>query len=411
MTVMKTRTEITANQERTPGRSDHDVVVVGARCAGAATAMLLARQGLDVLIVDRADFPSDTLSTHGIARGGVVQLARWGLLDEVLATEVPKIQTVTFHVGDEPPLVKTIKNRAGIDHLVAPRRFVLDEILLEAARRAGATVQTGASAKGVTRDTSGRVNGVLLRHRDGRDQELGARFVVGADGVWSRIARAVGARTIDERPAMGAMHYTYAKGLGAVGSEFHVSERGFTGIFPTNDEEANLWVCIPADRALQGAGPRADALIDLIATIAPPLAERARSASITAPVRSAVRYPNHVREAGGAGWALVGDAAEHRDPITGHGITDAFRDAELLARHLGPALRGEAHEQDALAAYGAERLRALQPIFDLTCKLAAFPPLAEFNELQRELSLLLELEAEWLASMPPIPTSGDRAAA
>src|SRR5262249_31796603 len=161
----------------------------GARCAGAATAMLLARQGLDVLVVDRADFPSDTLSTHGIARGGVVQLARWGLLDEVLATEVPKIQTVTFHVGDEPPLLKTIKNRAGIDHLVAPRRFVLDQILLEAARRAGATVQTGVAAKGVTRDASGRVNGVVLRHRDGRDQELGARFVVGADGVWSRIAR------------------------------------------------------------------------------------------------------------------------------------------------------------------------------------------------------------------------------
>src|SRR5262249_23096900 len=166
-----------------------------------------------------------------------VQLARWGLLDEVLATEAPKIQTVTFHVGDEPPLVKTVKNRAGIDHLVAPRRYVLDHILLEAARRAGATVPTGVMVKDVARDASGRVNGVQLRDRDGRDQELGARFVVGADGVWSRIARAVGARAIDERPAVGAMHYTYAKGLGAIGSEFHASERGFTGIFPTNDEE------------------------------------------------------------------------------------------------------------------------------------------------------------------------------
>src|SRR3954468_2350551 len=95
-----------------------DVVVVGARCAGAATAMLLAREGVDVVVLDRADFPSDTLSTHAIARGGMVQLARWGLLDEVVASGAPPIRTVTFHLPGEE-LIKDVRDAAGVDHLLA----------------------------------------------------------------------------------------------------------------------------------------------------------------------------------------------------------------------------------------------------------------------------------------------------
>src|SRR5688572_9288669 len=130
---------------------DHDVVVVGARCAGAATAMLLARQGLDVLVVDRAVLPSDTLSTHSLSRGGVVQLARWGLLDEVLASGAPKITTVAFQPPGGPLDVRTVKDRAGVDHLLAPRRYVLDAILLDGARRAGASVMTEVAVTDVTR--------------------------------------------------------------------------------------------------------------------------------------------------------------------------------------------------------------------------------------------------------------------
>jgi 2-polyprenyl-6-methoxyphenol hydroxylase-like FAD-dependent oxidoreductase len=123
---------------------------------------------------------------------------------------------------------------------------------------------------------------------------------------------------------------------------------------------------------------------------------------MTSPVRGALRLPNHVRQAVGSGWALVGDAGYHRDPVTGHGITDAFRDAELLARRLGQALRGEVAEDEALAAYADERNRALAPIFELTIRLAAYPPGPEFVALQKQLSDLIEAEAGWLASMPPI---------
>ena len=165
---------------------DFDAIVVGARCAGSPTAMLLARQGHRVTLVDRARFPSDTLSTHAIARAGVVQLDRWGLLDDVLATGAPPVRTASFHVGGEVIELR-IKARAGIDHLVAPRRHVLDPLLLDAAAAAGADVRTGLNVTGVTRHL-GRVTGIAGRDEGGDDVTINARFVVGADGLRSRIA-------------------------------------------------------------------------------------------------------------------------------------------------------------------------------------------------------------------------------
>src|SRR5213078_3874713 len=121
---------------RTAHQSRHDVVIVGARVAGAATAMLLARLGHDVVAVDQAPFPSDTVSTHAIARSGVVQLRRWGLLEAVLASGAPAIRQVTFHAGGES-VTRPIRHKAGVDLVVAPRRYVLDTILAAAAQRAG----------------------------------------------------------------------------------------------------------------------------------------------------------------------------------------------------------------------------------------------------------------------------------
>src|SRR5262245_28808678 len=274
----------------------HEVIVVGARCAGAATALLLARQGHDVLVVDRAEFPSDTLSTHALSRGGVVQLGRWGLLDDVVASGAPPVRNVSFHIDGDPPISKVIKDRAGVEFLVAPRRYVLDELLLDAARHAGATVRTGVTVTGLTSDSTGRVTGVRLRTAGGVE-EIRAAVVVGADGVRSRVARAVGARPIVQRPADGAAHYTYVEGLDGDGFEFHIADRGFAGVFRTHDGEANTWVCVPADRALRGAEARTSAFVELLGEIAPSLAARVGRATITAPVRGAVRLPNHVLHA------------------------------------------------------------------------------------------------------------------
>jgi 2-polyprenyl-6-methoxyphenol hydroxylase-like FAD-dependent oxidoreductase len=230
-----------------------------------------------------------------------------------------------------------------------------------------------------------------------------APLVVGADGVRSRTARAVSAPMLVERAPSGAGHYLYARGLDADGFEFHLGDGGLAGVFPTHDDAAVVWACVPEARALRFDHRGPEHFFALLDTFAPSLGERARAATVTEGLRSAVRMPNHVRSASGPGWALVGDAGSHRDPITGHGITDAFRDAELLAFHLGAALRGEIDEPVARARFGRERMCALLPIFDATTRIAAFPPVAEFAREHRSLSERLEEEATWLADRPHLP--------
>ena len=396
--------------QRNQPHHTYDVVVVGARVAGAATAMLLARQGFDVALVDRADLPSDTLSTHALARGAIVQLDRWGLLDEVLASGAPPVRSAAFVLPDVR-IERELRVRAGFDFVVAPRRYILDAILLRAAEEAGVTVQTGVSVTGTVADPSGQVTGVTLRDRDHRASVLSARRVVGADGLRSRIARSVGAKIIEERPSSSSVSYTYVAGLDADGYEFHIGDRSFAGVFPTHDGEANVWMCLPDDGARVTEPDRELGYLSRLQAAAPSLAERVAAAHITAPIRTSLENPNVVREAAGPGWALVGDAGAHRDPITGHGITDAFRDAELLARRIGHFLRGSLSEGDALAAYQFERNIAMAPIFDVTWRMSQYPSIDEFVELQKRLAALVDDEATWLAERPRLPELASAASA
>jgi flavin-dependent dehydrogenase len=378
-----------------------DVVVVGARCAGASTAMLLAAAGHDVVVVDRAEFPSDTLSTHAIARTGVVQLHRWGLLREVVESGAPEIRDVMFHVAGAS-MTRTIKDRHGVDHLVAPRRHVLDPILQDAARRAGATIRTGVTIDGVHRRDDGRVTGVYGRTHDGRSVSIDARMVIGADGLRSRLARAVGAPMTEVRPSNGATHYTYFAGDWNA-MEYYLGEGAFAGIFPTHGGEACIWVCAPDEWAIERrrryASP--DRAFDaMVADAAPELAERLTGCVRTSTSRGMMRTPNHLRHPVGAGWVLVGDAGYHRDAITGHGISDALRDAELLASAIDDALRGRSDESDALAAYHCERDLMLREVFEITCELSLFPPADRFAELQKQLSAAIDAQSAVLAARP-----------
>jgi flavin-dependent dehydrogenase len=380
----------------------HDVVVVGARAAGAATALLLARLGHDVVVVDRAAFPSDTLSTHQIARSGVVQLRRWGLLPAVLASGAPPIRQVTFN-ADGGSVTRTVKHRAGVDFLVAPRRHVLDTIVAGAAGRAGADVRHEVTVTGVRLDDTGRATGVYGRDATGSSVEIAARFVVGADGLRSRVARSVGADVVEYRGDHGAVQYAYFAGLPWPAIEFFAGDRSLAGVFPTNGGEACIWVCTPsadAHAARRRAASRADAIGELLGRAAPALAARLRGARRTSPGFGMLRMPNHIRRAVGPGWALVGDAGYHRDAVTGHGISDAFRDAELLAAALHQTLCGQADDTTALAGYQRQRDSALREIFELTCALAAYPPVPEFVQLQRRLSAAIETEAAGLAARP-----------
>jgi 2-polyprenyl-6-methoxyphenol hydroxylase-like FAD-dependent oxidoreductase len=385
----------------TSSSAPYDVIVVGARCAGAATARLLAARGLAVLVLDRAALPSDTLSTHGIARGGVVQLSRWGLLDDVLASGAPPVREVSFHLGGTA-LTKVVKDRAGVDLLVAPRRHVLDDLLLTAARAAGATVETGATVTGVRRER-GRVVGVTARTRGGGERVFHARHVVGADGLRSTTASLVGARTTASFAADVSLYYAYVAHPDWRGFEFHLGSDAFAGAFPTHDGEACVWLSRPSPRlssVRRAGGGRAGAWSESLDEVAPELGHRVRSGRLSSPVRGCVAPPNHVREAFGPGWSLVGDAGYHRDPITGHGITDAFRDAELLADALVAALSDGVPEAAALAGYQEQRDRALADTFAITEALCRFPAPTRFAELQIQLGEVLEREATELASRP-----------
>jgi flavin-dependent dehydrogenase len=382
----------------------HDVVVVGARCAGAATAMLLARLGYDVALVDRAHFPSDTLSTHGISRGGVVQLKRWGLLGAVIASGAPPIRQVTFHT-EAGELTRRIKQSAGVDHLLAPRRYVLDALLVEAATAAGAVLYTGTTVTGLLRGDDRRVHGVRTRESGGRETVITARLVVAADGVRSRLAREVGAATTTESMSGSGTFFAYFDGLAPDTFEFHVSERALAGVFPSSDEEACVWISSPAadSAGVRSAGAdKTRALLAHLAAVAPHLWTRLRRSRATSGVRGAMNLPNIIRRPVGPGWALVGDAGYHRDPITGHGMTDAFRDAELLADAVDRWLGGEAAENEALEDYWRRRDSIIGPIFRLTCALTEFPGVERFIELQKDLSSAIEAEADLLATLPEL---------
>jgi len=384
----------------------HDVVVVGARAAGAATALMLARLGHDVLVLDRSDLPSDTISTHQLSRTGVVALHRWGLLDEVVASGAPAIRQVSFQNIDNAhqraPVTRDIKESSGVDFLVAPRRWVLDTLLADAARRAGATIHYGVTVTGVCHDDDGRVVGVRGNDRRGEPIEIRARFVVGADGLGSRIARSVNAPRIVDRGARGAALYAYYSGLPWPGIEFISRTGSFAGVFPTHHDEAAIWICLPtgtASAARKGRSAEA-AFTALLEAAAPELADRLRAATRTSPVRGMLRAPNRIRRGVGPGWTLVGDSAYHRDPISGHGLSDAYRDAELLAVALDAVLRDHADESAALATYEQARLGEIAEIFDLTCALVHYPPLPTFVELNKRLGAAIDAEAAALAARP-----------
>ncbi|HET9557279.1 MAG TPA: FAD-dependent monooxygenase, partial [Actinomycetota bacterium] len=278
----------TANQSR------HDVVIVGGRVAGSATAMLLARLGHDVVVVDQASFPSDTVSTHSISRSGVVQVRRWDLLDEVLDSGAPAIRQVTFHAGGES-VSRVIKEKSGVDLVVAPRRYVLDTILAAAAERAGAEVRPGVTVTGVQRDGRGRVVGVTGHDHTGTPVELGAGWVIGADGLGSRVAGLVDATIIEAGPAGGAAQYAYYTGIPWSGIEFFVAERSFAGVFPTHHGQACIWVCTPsadAKAVRRRTRSREEAFGELLERSAPQLAERLGQARRTSPVQGMLRQPN-----------------------------------------------------------------------------------------------------------------------
>jgi flavin-dependent dehydrogenase len=349
----------------------YDVIVVGARVAGSAAAMLLARRGLSVLAVDRAEFPSDTLSTHQVQLPAIARLERWGLLGRIAAAGTPATRRVRFDPG--PVVLEgSYPEFEGIDALYSPRRSLLDAVLVEAAREAGAEVRERFAVDEIL-TADGRVTGIRGREPGRGEVTLRAAIVVGADGRGSLVAKTVRPRTYDEVPPMTFGYYTYWSGVPLDGGEIYGRERRLIGAWPTNDGLVLTYVAGPVG---EFHAFRSDIERSLLASLdlAGDLGERVRAGSRAERIYGTANTGNYFRVAHGPGWALVGDAGLAMDPITGQGISDALRDAELLADAIAAGLPGEAPLDAALSEYERARNTAVKPMYDFTLEIAAMAP-------------------------------------
>jgi flavin-dependent dehydrogenase len=348
----------------------YDAIVVGARCAGSPTAMLLARKGYRVLLVDRDEFPSDIMSTHYIHVPGIVRLENWGLLDSLMATGCPPIEKATIHFGDayfSPPKLSDMM--PGLPSATfCPRRVVLDKLLLDAAVAAGAEFRPKFPVRDLVWD-DGTVVGVR-GGSNGTEVEERAKIVIGADGLHSRVARETKPEEYNVIPSLTFAYYTYWSGMEMEGINFFFFEDLGILAFPTHWGQVCLGVGGPRETFHEFRKDIAGNYMKLIDRV-PALSEQVRAAKQEQRFLGTADQPNYFRKPYGPGWALVGDAGYHRDFITGLGINDAFRDSELVVKAVDEAFSGKRPIEDAMADYQTTRDDMALPLYQFTTKMAA----------------------------------------
>jgi 2-polyprenyl-6-methoxyphenol hydroxylase-like FAD-dependent oxidoreductase len=376
----------------------YDVIIVGARCAGAATAFLLARSGAKVLLVDRQEYGSDTISTHALMRGAVIQLKRWGLASKLVAARTPAVRSSTFHYEDGAVRVD-IKPEHGIDCLFAPRRTVLDPLLVDAAGAAGADVRHGVSLSELQFTASGGlVTGAILKDASGACATVRSDIVVGADGRQSTVAQRVNAKVYAEGSYASGVVFGYFEGLDPDGLHWYFAKHAAAGVIPTNGGHC-VFAAVPAehfhttfrDNVMRG-------FLRVLEMNSPKLCAAIEQARLIGRLRAFAGATSHLRQCNGPGWALVGDAGYFKDPLTAHGITDALRDAELLSRGI---LIGS---RRALEAYEHERDALSRSFLRITDAIASFSwSVTEIRQLHMELSSVMKTEANHVANLSPGP--------
>lgn len=369
----------------------YDVIVVGARVAGASTAMLLARSGAKVLLVDRQPPGQDTISTHAFMRAGVHLLSRWGVMRSLLDAGTPVISTTTFHYGAQAIAIP-LRTDATVPGLIAPRRSLLDRTLSEQASRDGADVHYNTAMRELLADRHGRVVGAVIVDKHDRVYRARADLVIGADGVGSSVARLSGAAVLRRSPHSTTTLLAYLPGIENTGFHWLYGRDEAAGIIPTNDGATCVFVSIPT-RTFDGSS-RQDpgrAYREALTRLVPQLRVPANL-----PLAGVFRgREGHLRDAGGEGWALVGDAGFYRDPLTAHGMTDALRDAAFAVRAIldgtDAGLRTYQQLRDAIAV----------PLLEVTDRIVSFE--WTFDGLQAEHRALNALMKAELAEIERLP--------
>ncbi len=371
-----------------------DAIVVGARCAGAATALEMARRGMRVLALDKGAYGTETLSTHALMRGAVLQLHRWGVLPRIAAV-TPAVRATSFHYGDETIRVD-IRPGHGVDALYAPRRGVLDAALVDAAREAGAEIRHRHAVTELLRGDDGRVRGVAGYDHAGRRFEIAADLVVGADGLGSAVARLADAPVLRRGRHATAVIFGYWPGIAEDGYHWHYRPGLGAGVIPTNAGRHCVFLAMPPERLHGLAGDPESALRAIVAEAWPDLAARLGTSTADRRPWMFAGRKGFLRRPWGPGWALVGDAGYFKDPLTAHGITDALRDAELLAAAAAEGTPA------AFARYAEIRDALSRPLFDVTDAIASFDwDLERLKALHQGLNRAMKAEVEAIAGARP----------
>jgi flavin-dependent dehydrogenase len=349
----------------------YDVIIIGSRVAGASTAMLLARRGYRVLVVDRATFPSDTISTNIIWQHGLARLIEWGLGDRVAGLNSQPIDTVELDFGPialagTPPAVGAAKAA------VAPRRTKFDKMLVDAAAEAGAEVRSGFTVNDIIFDGE-RVHGIRGHAKNGSSVKERATIVIGADGLHSSLAQAVQAATYDVKPILTCWYYSYWSGISNSRLRFFSRPNLALGCIPTNDHMVCIAIAWPHERLSEVKGDVEGHFLKALHSV-PGFEQEVLNGKREERFYGMGHIPNHFRKPFGAGWALVGDAGYHKDPIMAQGISDSFRDASLLTAAVDEVLGGRAEWEHALAGYESARNRAVQGIYAMTAEFASLQP-------------------------------------
>ena len=350
----------------------YDAIVIGARCGGAPTAMLLARKGYKVLLADRSSFPSEIPHGHFIHRQGPRLLRQWGLLDRVAASNCPAVVECTMDLGDFPLTGHNLEVD-GVPLGYGPRRKVLDQVLIDAACEAGAEFRQNFAVEEYVADGD-RIAGIRSRStRDGSHQIEHGRITVGAEGRNSLLARTVNAKAYEEVGVLACWYFSYWSNAPVRGLEVYARERLVILAFPTNDNLTAVFIGWPIQEFGKIKADIERSFEQALST-APDLEQRIMGGKRVERFYGTADLPNFLRKPFGNGWALVGDAGCHKDPYLALGICDAFRDAALLTSAIDEGLSGKRPMEEALADFEQQRNEAVLAAYRENIERARFGP-------------------------------------
>jgi len=372
--------------------AEYDVIVVGARCAGAPTAMLLAERGYRVLLLERDGVPSNMAhSTHLIHPLGVAYLKDWGLLD-VIETRSTRFTdwTVDLHGavmhGPPPP-------SGEVAYSIAPRRDILDGELAAASVRAGAELQFNCRVGGLMFE-DGRVVGVTFKDESGREFTARARLVVGADGPGSMVAKCTAAKERHVELPLQSNIWSYWRNIDIDHLYITVHEGAGVFAFPSSDGSVLIASNLMYSEFLRSRRCKEEAFYSRLHETAPDISAQLFDGERIDRFYSGCTR-SFVRRSHGPGWALVGDAGMKKDPVTAQGITSAFATADMLSKAIYRGFTADNLDEE-LENYERERDAWLMPYYDFTLRLANF---AKPDEAQEALNHALVDDDEGRAQL------------